>query len=115
MRHWRLTLPLLYLILLSIPAVFDLPRNPTLPLFWLQIGGTVLMAILGCYLDGTASKMEAVGAGLFTLLWLGMSFVVEMRWEFFALLGLGIESILMFVLGRIATHGNKGEDKTAIL
>ena len=72
------------------------------------------MAILGCYLDGAASKMEAMGAGLFTLLWLGLAFIVEMRWEFFALLGLGIESILMFVLGRVATPEDKGENKTAI-
>ncbi len=95
MKRWSLVLPTLYFLFLFMLALLNIPRKVSRPLTWIEVGGIVLMVILGGYLEGRVSKMEITAIGLFTLLWLGVSFVVDIQKEYFALLGLIIELFLI--------------------
>ncbi|WP_367884607.1 hypothetical protein [Thermococcus sp. JCM 11816] len=44
--------------------------------------------------------MEITAIGLFTILWLGLAFIVNIKREYFALIGLIIEFILVLILKR---------------
>ncbi len=64
---------------------------------WVQVGGIVFMTTLGLYFDGYALPREVIAIGVFTLLWLGVSFIVDIQKEYFALLGLIIGlSLILF-------------------
>jgi len=95
MKRWSLVLPTLYFLFLFMLALLNIPRKVSRPLTWIEVGGIVLMVILGGYLEGRVSKMEITAICLFTLLWLGASFVVNIQKEYFTLLGLIIELFLI--------------------
>ena len=56
------------------------------------------MVILGEYLEGSVPKRDITAIGLFTALWLGPAFIVDIKGEYLALLGPGRESVLLFAL-----------------
>ncbi len=98
MKRWSLLLPLLYFLLLFLLALFNIPREVSRPLTWIEVGGIVFMVMLGGYLEGSVPKRDITAIGLFTTLWLGPAFIVDIKGEYFALIGLVIELILAFVL-----------------
>ncbi|WP_223211920.1 hypothetical protein [Thermococcus henrietii] len=55
------------------------------------------MAALGSYLDGNASRKEVITLGIFTLLWLGLSFVINIEKKYFVLISLIVELILVLI------------------
>ncbi len=59
------------------------------------------MVVPGGYLEGSVPKRDVAAIGLFTLLWLGLAFIVNMRREYFTLLGLLIELALAVILKKI--------------
>ncbi len=106
MKRWSLVLPTLYFFLLFLLALLNIPRRVSRPLTWIQVGGIVFMVVLGGYIEGIVPKRDITAIGLFTILWLGLAFIVNIKREYFALLGLIIEFILAFILnhtgGRIS-------------
>ncbi|AAL81395.1 hypothetical protein PFDSM3638_06340 [Pyrococcus furiosus DSM 3638] len=99
MKRWGLIFPTLYFFFLFIMIfVFNFPREVTRQWMWIQVGGIVFMIALGLYFDGYASLKEVITIGAFTLLWLGLSFTVNIRKEYFTLLGLIIELVLDLAL-----------------
>ena len=82
MKHWGQIFPILYFLLFFLLAfAFDFPREVTRQWMWIQVGGIVFMATVGLYFDGYALLREVITIGIFTLLWLGLSFVVNIRWN----------------------------------
>jgi len=106
MKRWTFVLPFIYFLFLSVLALMDFPRQINRQWMWIQIGGLLLMIVLGAYLDGSVRGIELIGAGAFTILWLALAFLVTIREDYFVLLGLIIEFILEFILthtgGRIS-------------
>ena len=103
MKRWGPIFPILYFLLLFLLVfAFDFPREVTRQWMWIQIGGIVIMAVLGSYLDGYALLREVIAIGVFVLLWLGLAFVVNVRKEYFALLGL----IIVLFLDLIVRKGS---------
>ncbi|MDV3102998.1 hypothetical protein [Thermococcus waiotapuensis] len=100
MKRWSLVLPTLYFLFLFLLALLNIPREVSRPLTWIEDGGIVFMVILGGYLEGRVSKMEITAVGLFTILWLGLAFIANIKREYFVLLGFIIEFILVFILKR---------------
>ncbi len=100
MKRWSLILPILYFFVLVVLAVLNIPRETTRPLTWMEIGGVVFMATLGLYLDGSAPLRDVITVGIFTLLWLALAFIVNLRNEYFTLLGLIIELFLVSMIRR---------------
>jgi len=99
MKRWGLVFPILYFFLLFLMAfVFNFPREVTRQWMWVQIGGIVFMATLGLYFDGYTLPREVITIGIFTLLWLGLSFVLNIQKEYFTLLGLIIELFLYLII-----------------
>ncbi|WP_297495053.1 hypothetical protein [Thermococcus sp.] len=96
MKRWGLVFPILYFLFLFMLAfAFDFPREVNRQWMWVQVGGIVFMTALGLYFDGHATLREGTTIGVFGLLWLGVSFVVDIQKEYFALLGLIIELFLI--------------------
>ena len=54
----------------------------------------------GGYLEGSVPKRDITAIDLFTILWLGLAFIANIKGEYFALIGLIIELILAFMLKR---------------
>ncbi|WP_297475116.1 hypothetical protein [Thermococcus sp.] len=96
MKRWGLIFPTLYFFLLFLMAfVFNFPREVTRQWMWVQVGGIVFMTTLGLYFDGHALPREVITIGIFTLIWLGASFVVDIQKGYFTLFGLIIELFLI--------------------
>ena len=102
MKRWGLIFSILYFFFLSILAfTFNFPREVNRQWLWIQVGGIVFMAALGSYLDGNASRGEVITLGVFTLLWLGLAFIVNIKKEYLVLLGLIIELVVVIFIERL--------------
>ncbi len=96
MKRRGIMFPLLYFLFLFMLAfAFDFPREVNRQWMWVQVGGIVFMTSLGLYFDGHALPRDVITIGVFTLLWLGVSFVVNIQKEYFTLLGLIMELSLI--------------------
>ncbi len=100
MRRWTFVLPFVYLLFLFALAFMDFPRYINRQWMWIQIGGLIFMIVLGAYLDGSVRGIELIGAGAFTILWLALAFLVTIREDYFALLGLIIELGIVIIVER---------------
>ena len=98
MRHWTFVLPFIYFLFLFVLASMDFPQQINHQWMWVQIGGLIFMIVLGRYLDGSIPKEEVMAIGAFTFLWLALAFFINIRREYFTLLGLIIELILVILL-----------------
>ncbi len=102
MKQWSFVLLSLYfLFILTLAFIFNVPREVTRPWFWIWTGGLILTTALGAYFDGSASQEELVTIGAFTLLWLGLAFIIPLQTEYFSLLGLIIELILVILVRKL--------------
>jgi hypothetical protein len=72
-------IPFIYFLFLFVLAFMDFPREINRQWLWVQVGGIVFMTALGSYLDGNPSREEVITLGVFTLLWLGLAFVVNIK------------------------------------
>jgi hypothetical protein len=99
-RRWSFVLPLIYFLLLSALAFMDFPRCITRQWMWFQIGGLIFMIVLGGHLDGNLPRNEMLTVGAFTLLWLASAYLIPLKEEYFALLGLMIELIVVILIER---------------
>jgi len=101
MKRWTFVLPFIYLLFLFALAFMNSPRQINRQWMWVQIGGLIFMIVLGGYLDGSIPKKDITTIGLFTILWLGLAFIINIKREYFTLLGLIIELILAFILSHM--------------
>ncbi len=100
MNRWTFVFPFIYFLFLFSLAFMDFPRQVNRPWMWIQIGGLIFMIVLGAYFDGGVQKIELITAGVFTLLWLAMAFIVSLKKEYFVLLGLILELVMVILVGR---------------
>jgi len=100
MKRWTFVLPFIYFLFLFALAFMDFPRQINRQWLWIQVGGIVFMAALGSYLDGNASQEKVITLGVFTLLWLGLAFIVNIKKEYFVILGLIIELVAVIIVER---------------
>ncbi len=100
MRRWTFVLPFVYLLFLFALAFMDFPRYINRQWMWIQIGGLLFMIVLGAYLDRNIPTAELTVIGAFTLLWLALAFLVTIREDYFVLLGLIIELVIVVLIER---------------
>ncbi|ASJ06359.1 hypothetical protein A3L08_02930 [Thermococcus pacificus] len=98
MRRWTFVLPFIYFLFLFALTFMDFPRQVNRPWMWIQIGGLVFMIVLGSYLDRNIPTAELTVIGAFTLLWLALAFLIPLKEEYFALLGLIIELGIVIIV-----------------
>ncbi|ASI98408.1 hypothetical protein [Thermococcus celer] len=87
-----------YFLFLFALAFMDFPREVNRQWMWVQIGGTVFMFVLGGYFDGNVPKGEMIAVGVYTLLWLALSFPIHLERMYFSLPGLLIELIVVLLV-----------------
>lgn len=100
MRRWAFVFPFIYFLFLFALAFMDFPRHITRQWIWIQIGGLIFMVVLGGYFDGSLPRNEMLTVGAFTLLWLAFAYIIPLKEEYFALLGLIIELIVVILVER---------------
>ncbi|WP_297417832.1 hypothetical protein [Thermococcus sp.] len=100
MRRWTFILPFVYFLFLFALAFMDFPRYINRQWMWIQIGGLVFMIVLGDYLDRNIPTAGLTVIGAFTLLWLALAFLIPLKEEYFALLGLIIELGIVIIVER---------------
>ncbi|NJE85983.1 hypothetical protein E3E23_09130 [Thermococcus sp. CX2] len=100
MKRWTFVLPFIYFLFLFALAFMDFPRQINRQWMWIQIGGLIFMIVLGRYLDGSIPKGVLITIGAFTLLWLALAFLISIKKEYFILLGLIIELVVVILVER---------------
>jgi len=100
MKRWTFVLPFIYFLFLFALAFMDFPRQINRQWMWFQIGGLIFMIVLGGYLDGSIPKGGVITIGTFTLLWLALAFLISIKKEYFILLGLIIELVVVILVER---------------
>ncbi len=101
MKRWTFVLPFIYFLFLFALAFMDFPRQINRQWMWVQTGGLIFMIVLGGYLDGNIPKGGMITIGAFTLLWLALSFLISIKKEYFIILGLIIELVVVILVERI--------------
>ncbi|MBP1912778.1 hypothetical protein [Thermococcus stetteri] len=101
MKRWTFVLPFIYFLFLFALAFMDFPRQINRQWMWVQIGGLIFTFVLGGYLDGSIPEGKLTAIGAFTLLWLALAFIINIRREYFMLLGLVIELALVVLIEKI--------------
>ena len=100
MKRWTFVFPFIYFLFLFSLTFIDLPRQINRQWMWVQIGGLIFVIVLGGYLDGSIPKSGLITIGAFTLLWLALAFLISIKKEYFILLGLIIELVVVILIER---------------